>query len=159
MVMHMAAGDGYLYVLAQGETFNIHIFDISNPLALVAVGKVAMPESTNRIALSGDTLFAVCDRWNCQSLYTIDVSDPESAEITGQWRINFGAADLVSVGDGLYLVPTFEEGIWLLNVADPANPYLAGRIQLPGDYSRLKVQDGVVYAAVYDGGLYGLGVE
>lgn len=158
-VMHMAAGSDYLYVLGQGETFNIHIIDISDPLALELVGKVAMPESTNRLGLIGDTLYAACDGFNCQSLYIVDVTDPTSAEITGRWQMNVGAADLVPVGGDLLLMPTFEEGIFLLDVSDLDSPSLTGRIHLPGEGVRVKVQDGLVYATAFDGGLYVLSIE
>jgi hypothetical protein len=159
LVMHMISGNGYLYILAQGEAFTVHIYDISNPLAPKAAGKVTMPEAANRLALVGDTLFAACDRWNCQSLYAIDVSDPESAAVVGQWQINIGVQDLLPAGAGLFYISTVDQGVWLLNAGDPANPYLAGRIQLAGDYARLKVQDGVVYAATYEGGMYVLSVQ
>jgi hypothetical protein len=54
---------------------------------------------------------------------------------------------------------TYGEGVFLLNLSDPENPYLAGHIQLPGDYSRLKVQGDTIYAAVYDGGLFIIDIE
>ncbi|MFZ0547850.1 MAG: hypothetical protein WAM60_20560, partial [Candidatus Promineifilaceae bacterium] len=102
----------------------------------------------------GDTLIAACDGWNCQSLYTIDISEPYSPEITGQWQMSVGAQDLVPAGDGLFYMLTPEDGLWLLNASDPANPFLSGHIQLPGDYAHLKIQDGRLYAATYDAGLY-----
>jgi hypothetical protein len=154
-VMDMTGGNGNLYILSQGETTNIHILDIS---ATFIVGKIVLPEAVNQIGFSGETLYAACDGWNCQSLYTIDVSDPYAAEITGRWTLNVRTADLVSAGEGLIFLSTYGDGIWLLDVNDPANPYLAGHIELPGDYARLKVVDGVVYAAAFDGGLYVLGV-
>ncbi len=158
-VMHMVGDSNYLYVLAQGDSSNIHIFDLQDPLAPVAVGKVAMTEYTKRLALVGNTLYAACDSWNCQSLYAIDVTEPESADISGRWQMNAAADELTPFGEGLFLMVDYEDGIWVLDVSDPNNPYLAGRLLLPGDYARLKVVDGVVYAAVYDGGFYVLEIE
>lgn len=153
-VMHMVAGNGYLYALAQGDSQNIHIYDLDDPLAPVAVATVAMPEYTKRLGLVGNTLYAACDSFNCQSLFAIDVTEPGAAEINGRWQMNAAADELVPFGDGLFLMTDYEDGIWVLDVSDPENPLVAGRLQLPGDYARLKVVDGVVYAAVYDGGLY-----
>jgi hypothetical protein len=153
-VLHIVGDDDYLYVLAQGESPNIHIYDLEDPLSPVAVQTVPMPEYANKLGLEGDRLYAACDGFNCQSLYVIDVSAPDSAEITGRWQMNAGAGDMVAMGNGLFLMPNFDEGIWVLDVSDPANPFLAGRLQLPGDFARFKVIDGVVYAAVFDGGLY-----
>jgi hypothetical protein len=158
-VMHMVGGNGYLYILSQGEASHINIFDISDPSAPEHAGQITMPEYTNRLALVGETLYAVCDKWNCQSLFSLDVSDPASVEVTGQWEIFVGAGDLAPVGEGLFLMSTYGEGVFLLNLSDPENPYLAGHIQLPGDYSRLKVQGDTIYAAVYDGGLFIIDIE
>jgi hypothetical protein len=153
-VTDMAATNGYLYILINGTTFTIQVYDISDPLNPTAVNTITLPEATSRIGVDGDTLIAACDRWNCQSLYTIDVSDPASAEITGQWQLNAGALDLIPAGNGRFYMPTQEEGLWLLSASDPATPTVIGQIYLPGEYTRLKIQDGVVYAAAYNSGLY-----
>ncbi len=153
-IMHMVGGNGFLYVLAQGETADIHIIDVSQPLAPMIVGKITMPEYTNRLALSGEMLYAACDMWNCQSFYAIDVSTPDSPTIFGQWAIEIGVVDMIPAGDGLFLLSTVNQGIWLLDVSDPVDPALKGQIQLPGDFVRLKMNEGVVYVAAYDAGLY-----
>jgi hypothetical protein len=159
IVMDIVVENDYLYALAQGQSFSINIFDVSDAAAPEAVGKVVMAESANQLALYDNRLYAACDLWNYQSLYAIDVTEPGSAEITGTWQMNVGAANLIPASDGKFYMTTTIGELWLLDVSDLANPVLSGHIQLPGSYARLMVDEGLIYAAAFDGGLYVLSAE
>ena len=128
-----------LYALSQGETSQIHLFDIGDPLEPQPSGVVALPEGASRLAVAGDTLFASCDGYNCQNLYAIDVTDPENPALTGSWPLPFGGfkrrelEDAAVGGDNntIFLV-TYDDGSWVLDAAEPGRPQLLGRLPFTG---------------------------
>lgn len=158
-VMSLALASDRLYVLSQGEASQVHIYDVSQKLEPVLLGMVPMQEYVSRLAIVGDRLYASCDKWNCSSLYAIDVGDPADPRIVVKWPLPFGVQDMVVGDQGLIYMITLDEGIWVLDASDPNNVRLAGRGQLPGSYVRLKVIDSQIYAAAYDAGLYVIQVD
>jgi hypothetical protein len=153
-VVSLALDGDTLYALTQGEVAELHVFDVSQPLELTPTATLELPEYVSELALAGDTLFAICDGFNCQNLYGVDVSDPQNPTILGPWAMPFGAVETAADGQGIIYLITPVEGIWVLNATDPANPYLAGRLQIAGGFARLKLVEDTIYAAAFDAGLY-----
>jgi hypothetical protein len=155
-VMSLALGGDTLFALTQGETNEIYYIDVSQPLQPQPIGAVHLPEAASRLELVGNTLYAICDGYNCQSLYGIDVSDAESSVPPSlmQWAMPVGAIGTESDGKTFIYLVTQEDGIWVLNAADPASPYLAGRFDVANNFARLELVGDTIYAAAFDAGLY-----
>lgn len=156
VVMSLALGDGMLFALTQGEVSEIQYIDVSQPLQPQLSGTVRLPEAAGRLEMVGDTLFAICDGFNCRNLYSLDVSDAGNSvpPPLAQWELPVGAIETESDGEAFIYLMTQEDGIWVLNAADPANPYLAGRFDIANNFARLELVGDTIYAAAFDAGLY-----
>ena len=120
---------------------------------------MTLPQAASRLAVSGSTLYAACDQWNCQSLYSIDVNDPQNPTITQEWALPVGVQDMIAGEPGTLYLVTSNEGIWALDTADPLELRLSGPLQLAGDFARIKVLGDKMLAAVYDGGAYVIQID
>jgi hypothetical protein len=145
---------GRLYVLSHAPALQLHIFDVSQPLAPQLLGLLDLPEAARRLAIAGDRLYAACDGWSCQSLFAVDVANPAQPALVGQWSLPFGVQDTFPVGEGLIGLVSVDEGLWLLNAADPTNPHLSGNVRVPGGYGRLFAEGSKLFFAAYDAGLF-----
>ena len=158
-VLSQALGGDSLYVLSQGESTQIHIFDVSQPLAPQPAGVLTLPQAASRLAVGGSILYAACDQWNCQSLYIIDVGDPQNPAIVQEWTLPIGVQDMVAGEPGTFYLVSRNEGIWTLDTGDPSDLRLSGPLQLAGDFARIKVVGDKMLAAVYDGGAYVIQID
>jgi hypothetical protein len=158
-VLDMTVVEDILYVLSQGEDNHITLYDVSQPLAPQQIATLTMTESANRLAVTGDTLYAACDFYNCQAVYAIDVADAENPHIFARWTIPFGVQDMVADEQGTIYLVTSEQSIWSMDGSDPAQLRLTGTWQLPGQFARLNIEGDQIYAATFEGGLYQLQVE
>jgi len=158
-VLSQALNGDNLYVLSQGESTQIHIFDVSQPLAPQPAGVLTLPQAASRLAVAGTILYAACDQWNCQSLYSIDVGDPLNPAITQEWKLPVGVQDMVVGEPGTLYLVTRSEGIWALDTSDPSEFRLSGPLKLAGDFARVKVLGDKMLAAVYESGAYVIQID
>lgn len=158
-VMNLTLSGETLYVLTQGEGSHVSLYDVSQPLAPELLGMVTMPEFVSRLAVVGDSLYAACDGYNCQSIYVVDVADKQEPDIVSRWTIPFGVRDMTTDEQGAIYLVTSEQRIVTMDGRDPARLRLTGGIQLPGEFNRLKIEGDQIYAAAFDGGLYQIQVE
>lgn len=150
-VASLALSGDTLYALSQGETSQIQLFDVSDPLDPRPLGAVALPDRASRLAVTGDTLFASCDGYNCQNLYALDVSDPDNPALTDSWPLPLGIQEMIAGDSNTIILVTYDDGSWVLDVTEPGRPQLLGRLPFAG---RLQIDGDMIYAAAYDGGLY-----
>jgi hypothetical protein len=155
-VLGLTLSGDTLYALSLGEANQIHLFDISNPLKPQPSGVVALPEGASRLAVAGDTLFAACDGYDCQNLYSINVTDPENPVLADSWPSPFGVHEMVAGENGLIFLVTSDDGTWVLDAAEPDRLHLSGRLPMTG---RLEANGDMIYAAAGDGGLYVVQLE
>ena len=78
-VIGLAVGEDALYALTQGAETRLYVIDISRPLNPDAISRMTLPAPASRLVVSGDTLLAVCDGWNCTGLYALDVERRDAA--------------------------------------------------------------------------------
>jgi hypothetical protein len=151
--------DSYL-IISGGMTF----YNVSDPLKPMEIGRLqSLP---GILAVLDDTIYAAA-----YELFTIDISDltrpPEIGRfgpLPGQLD---GVTEIVPAGDVIYMRGGIAgEGIWVLNVSDRDQPYLAGHFQHPyfGDFPlsfnyNMAVKDDLLYLPVGDYGLLIVQVE
>ncbi|MGB3716811.1 MAG: hypothetical protein WA996_20525 [Candidatus Promineifilaceae bacterium] len=155
-VLGLTLSGDTLYALSLGETNRIHLFDISDPLEPRPSGILALPEGASRMAMAGDMLFASCDGYSCQNLYSIDVTDPDNPVVTDSRPLPFGVQEMITGENGVIFLVTSDDGTWVLDASEPDRLHLSGRLPLTG---RLEINGDMIYAAAGDGGLYVIQLE
>jgi hypothetical protein len=117
---------------------------------------LTLPEGASQLAVAGDTLFASCDGYSCQNLYSINVADPENPVSTDSWPLPFGVQEMITSENGLIFLVTSDNGTWVLDASEPDRLHLSGRLPITG---RLEINGDMIYAAAGDAGLYVVQVE
>jgi hypothetical protein len=156
MILSLALSGDTLYVLSQDEESHVTLYDVSQPLAPEHLATLTMPEFVNRLAVVGDSLYAACDSFNCQSVYFVDVADKQEPDVVSRWTIPFGVRDMVPGEQGVIYLVTSEQRIVIMDGSDPSRLRLTGDQRLPGAFNRLLIEGDHIYAAAFDGGLYQL---
>ena len=159
----ISATGTHLLVFSYKDFARLQVFDVSDPLAPVEVGRlepaVDPPEQVADFAVSGDTVYAAGSRDGVTySIYAVDISDPSHP--AGIWRIEMPAPEIVSkmvsTSDTVYL--RLNSGSLLaLNISDETLPYLAGNFPLR--ISDFAVDGDLLYLAAGDAGLVVLQVD
>lgn len=167
-VVALAVDEPYLLVLSRkvySETpeatlfeTSLHVFDISNPLVPVEVSRlepaVPAPEEVWDIALAGDTLYAAGVLYggsadNEYNLHVLDLSDPLRPAPIGRFELPANVTKMAAAGDRLYMRLGGE--LWVLDISDRANPFVAGRFLEAIDFA---VAGSLMYTAAGDAGLF-----
>ena len=133
-ITHYSTGDAcwelvrqgdYLYVAHGGD--GLRVLDIRNPAQPVEVGHLEMPWRTLDIFLKDSLLYAA---EGDSGLVVVDIRNPAQPAIIGRWVPTSPWDFIVNlfVQDSLtYLCGRFNGRLWIVNVADPGNPYLISR--------------------------------
>jgi hypothetical protein len=158
-ILNLTLGGDTLYALSQGERSQVTLYDVSQPLAPEQIAALTIPDFVSRLAVVDDTLYATCDGHNCQAIYAIDVSVREEPKTISRWTIPFGVRDMATDEHGAIYLITSEQRIVSLDGSDPAQLRQTGTLQLPGEFTRLKIEGDQIYAAAFEAGLYQIQVE
>jgi hypothetical protein len=151
------ATDSHLLVFSHQDFARLQVFDISNPLAPVEVGRlepvVDPPERVEDFVVSGDRIYAAGRRDNLTySIYAVDISDPSHP--VESWRIEMPSPltvkKMVSTGDTVYL-SSYSDSLMALNIRAGTLPYLAGNFPL--EIRDFAVAGDLLYLAAGDAGL------
>ena len=133
-ITHYSTGDAcwelvrqgdYLYVAHGGD--GLRVLDVSNPAQPVELGHLEMPWRTFDIMLKDTLLYAA---EGDSGLVVVDIRNPAQPVIIGRWVPTSPWDFIVNlfVQDSLaYLCGRFNGRLWIVNVADPRNPYLISR--------------------------------
>jgi len=135
--------NGLAYIGLKDVEFNltdgIYIVDVSQPATPVVIGECITVNHPVVLAKSGNYIYASCTYYY-QDINIIDVSNPQnpiivSAIVMNAWEIAFS-------GD-YALVCSEEDGLSIINISNPAAPFLAvlfdtidyaGDVSVDGDY-------------------------
>ncbi|ARN75987.1 PKD domain-containing protein [Oceanicoccus sagamiensis] len=131
------ANTAYIVGSNQGKLYAV---DISNPLSPSLVSSVDIKGAT--ITLEGDYLYVAQDfggRSNGPLLEVVNISDPAAMTVVGRLELaksvyygpkmydaSYGVETLLKEGDYIYAGTPGVLGTQVINVADPAKPYLVG---------------------------------
>jgi hypothetical protein len=162
-VVDMLVAEGYAYVVTweSGLTI-IDLADSANPQA---VGTFNTPGSIENMALAGEYAYATGGGEN--GLLVLDMTDPTAPRPAAVLPMLFAGA--VALADGYAYVPTWVEGLRVIDVTDPVNPVEVGALEssvLQGTADRVALgvtppgSSGQTYAylTVQEGGLMTLDV-
>jgi len=131
-ITHFSTGDvcwelvkqgDYLYVAHGGD--GLRVLDVSNPSQPVEVGHLEMPWRTFDIMLKDSLLYAA---EGDSGLVVVDIRNPAQPQIIGRWQLGSNQmAYGIFVQDSLvYLSGQYGYNLWIVNVADPRNPFYLG---------------------------------
>jgi len=158
----LAAGT-HLLVFSYQEITRLQIFDVSDPLVPVEVGRlesaVDPPERVEDFTVSGDTVYAAGSRDGVTyTIYALDISDPSHP--VESWRMELPApntiTNIVSNEDTVYM--RLNSGSLLaMNIREGTFPYLGGGFPLR--VSDFAVGGDRLYLAAGDAGLVVLQVD
>ena len=143
------ATDQFLFVVSQvGYNWwqsGVHIIDISQPdgtmTALAGISAAGYIADKFKLNVSGDVLEMVSQIYNYNGqlmrtvIETVSLASPASPVKLGQLEVGQGDALYATRFDGdLAYIVTYKrvDPLWVVDLKDPANPKIAGQVQVPG---------------------------
>jgi hypothetical protein len=141
------AVDANALVLACGHE-GIYTFDLTNPVAPTPVGHLAIPYA-QRVAFASPNAFVTQLGVNGfgNGLRAVDCADPSAPTSPGTALVSRMVEQVAVAGSRAY-VSAAAGGVQVVDLSNPAAPFLAAEIPVPGQIADLDVEGGFVYAAV-----------
>lgn len=156
----VATQGNYLYLGRQNNSgYEFFVFDITTPSSPSLLGKLAIGDTANDIAVSGNYAY-IASSDNAGELTVIDISNPASPTIATKFDLTAGNSgngnsDGLAVaisGNTLYLTRAASAGkeFYVFNISTPTAPTLTGSVDLNGDLKEIAVMGSYVYGASSD---------
>ncbi len=148
MAEDIAIAGGYAYVISGPQVL---VMDLSSPADPQEIGSSSTMFSANVAVVAGDYMYVsdgFCEFGQCGSqLRALDVSDSDVGKLREAGSLDLAdlAVDVV-VADGLAYVVTWESGLNIVDLADPANPRARGTFTTPGSMQNVTVSGQYAYA-------------
>lgn len=133
----------FVYVAGHG-TEDLSVVEVRSAAKPDIAAKIKTPGFARDVFISGSTAF-VADRFNTGGLSIIDVSTPKRPFLVKSLYVN-NAQGLFVSGATAYLACGFD-GLKIVDVKDPHNPVLTGKIKIPGLATKLWVAGKYVLVA------------
>lgn len=132
--LSVAVGKGLLYSGNGG--MGVQVFDLSDPKAPKATGTFNEGGSTRQVAAAGSQFFAAD---TMKGIRLIDASKPDALSQKGIYSALPYARRATLNGNYLYVASGTDGGMYVINVADPTNPYQVGKFQADGNASDVAI--------------------
>lgn len=135
----------YLYVVSgNGNTGNsrLYIWDITNPVAPVAQGVLAVSSTVRSVAVAGN--YAYIGEGN--GIRIVDVTNKTSPASVAFLNLAAPVWDIVVSGNYAYAANDVT-GVSVIDVASPAAPSLLSSVATPGKVYQVKLAGAKLYAA------------
>jgi hypothetical protein len=154
----LAAAGRYLYLVRpapDGQTAALTVLDVADPGRPVAVaGHEGLQPPITAAALAGERLYLATGG----GLAIVDVARPTAPVGLGMYRRETGlerplAADGVALAGRYVGVAAGESGLLVVDLADPADPTIAGALDTAGHAWDVALAHGYAYVADEHGGL------
>jgi hypothetical protein len=144
----------YTCVATDGSAYNwnLHILDVSDPAAPVAVGSCAFTGELQRLVGAGNHAY-VC---NSRSLQIIDITQPSQPRRVGEFQVWEGADVAIS---GHYAYVAIETGLSVLDISNPAHPFQIGTFRTQNRVLSVAVEGNIVCLGVRREGILVLDVS
>jgi hypothetical protein len=132
-VMRTFMQGNYLYAAEasrDGESHGLEIFNFQDHIHLLSRGYVATSSYANDVEVSGDYAFIAEERHRFD---VVDVCDHSQPIIISTLVLDGGATPIsVTVDDGFAILCCGYSGFYVINVQNPAEPFIAGYYNTPG---------------------------
>jgi hypothetical protein len=148
------SGRAALVLVEEGEASSLHLFDVSRPAEAYRMGSERLAARAWEVTAAGNTAFVAAE--NGLHLYTLSGREPPQRLSSLE-----GFARGLALGKDLAALAGGENGLVLVNIADPASPFLSGSAAVQeegapavldvsgsGGYTSAVLGDGS--AAIYD---------
>lgn len=149
LVVGVAVTERYAYV-AHAEA-GMAIVDLSNPAAPVLIGNYGANDPCGLAAIAASETHAYLP-W-CGRLDVVSVADPRNPQVVASVEFQGYAYRAALVGSTLYLAAA-SDGVYEIDVSNPAAPAILSRTILPGFASEVAVSDQWIAVAVRKFGLF-----
>ncbi|MBU1702634.1 MAG: hypothetical protein KJ970_01415 [Candidatus Eisenbacteria bacterium] len=127
----VAATESYVYVPAwdYGEdNHGLYVVDVTKPLTPFVVGRVELNHYPRHVILSEPLAFAI----DSGDLWVLDISTPQQPKPLGSIGIPGESAYLAARDEYVFVVcdageyPATGNGLYMINISDPADPWIEG---------------------------------
>ncbi|MBN2537162.1 T9SS type A sorting domain-containing protein [candidate division WOR-3 bacterium] len=152
---HIAVQGNYAYVATDRDTVGIVVVDVSNPAQPDSVGsyRFAGGSAPAGLIANGNVLYVAVPRTFDGLVYALDITDPAHPSRLSSVTIPGPTIKLALVDHYLY-VTRGEEGIGIVDIADPDSLELVGWFELPPSALAVAGQRYYIYVANSSLGLW-----
>ncbi|MFG0245014.1 MAG: GC-type dockerin domain-anchored protein [Phycisphaerales bacterium JB052] len=141
------AGD---IAFVSGAAEGVSIYDVSDSTSPALLSQLVTVELALSTAVNEDTLFVASGN---QGLYSVDISMLSDPEVIRWYRFNFDQVNEVVVDGKIAYLADSDDGLYVLDISDPANVVTLDLVETQDEIVSLKIQDGRAYVADSDAGL------
>jgi len=153
---NVAVAGNYAYVAQFGK--ELQILDISQPHIPIVVGTYDAGDRIIDISVDGERAY-ITDS-DLDLLTVLDIANPSAPSFLGSFEIQWpGSAWSVEVHDGIAYVTTYHDGLWLIDVSNPAAAVILATYDTSGEARDVTVDDGHAYVRDGPGGVVILDVS
>lgn len=156
----VATAGNYLYLGRQNNNgYEFFVFDITTPSTPSLLGKLAVGDTVNDIAISGNYAYLASSD-NSGELTVVDISTPSTPTIATTFNLTAGNSgndnsDALAVslsGNALYLTRVASAGkeFYVFDISTTTAPTLTGSVDLNGDLKEIAMIGNYVYGASSD---------
>jgi hypothetical protein len=125
--------------------YYLEIINISDPVNLVRLDYVELPEPASGIVVQGTLAYIACGQ---SGLRIIDISVPSNPHEIGYYNPPFGYAFNVFVSGNYAYLANGPDAMHIINVSNPAIPGLIGSFYVWNEWiNDVTVRDGIAYVA------------
>lgn len=142
---------GETAVVAGGADGSVRILDVRNPAAPAVLAEYDTGGSASSVTLRGSTLFVPA----ADGVHILDISTPSAPTLLAvQPMPGSPGAGPVTLVDQLAYVSNGSHGIFVMDIADPANPVGLGTFDTRGGGGTIGVSGTTAVVSDYQQGLY-----
>jgi len=118
----MSLSNDFLYVAAEGSDVVVDVHDPTNPI-ITSI----QPYEDNNSAVFGNLVATVSSSEIC----IFDISDPATLQLMSVYERD-SAGEAIAFLDQNTIVASGDNGIWVMDISDPASPTKRSELEIPG---------------------------
>jgi hypothetical protein len=146
--MRVIVRDTIAYFLVMPRLISINVADPSNPVEISSWRRYENSSFVN-LAIEGNYAYVMESIW----MDIVDISNPASPSMVNHYVCG-NTSDILVRGNYAY-IPFNQQGIQIVNISDPLNPFLQTFIEKTGSPYCVDVRDDLIYLAdTYSMGIY-----